>query len=64
MTSIPQIKLIEASVKSSIRKLIKQMDTLNVKDTSLLCPKCDLGSKCPEKEKLTVYCLEGLFCKT
>jgi len=60
---MPQIKLIEASVKMPMRKLIKQMGTLNVKDTSQLCPKCDLGSKCPEKEKLTVYCLEGIFCK-
>jgi len=37
MTSMPQIKLIEASVKRSIRKLIKQMGTLNVKDISQLC---------------------------
>ena len=35
--------------------------TLGVSDISKLCPKCDLGSKCPEKEKLTVYCLEGIF---
>lgn len=37
--------------------------TLNVKDVSKLCPRCDLIKKCPEKEKLTVYCLEGLFTK-
>jgi hypothetical protein len=60
---MPQIKLIEASVKRFIRKLIKQMGTLNVKDVSELCPKCDLVAKCPEREKLSVYCLEGLFCK-
>jgi len=43
--------------------LHEQMGTLNVKDVSELCPKCDLGPKCPEREKLTVYCLEGLFRK-
>ena len=37
--------------------------TLDVRDVSQLCPKCDLGTKCPEKSKLTVYCLEGLFQK-
>ncbi|MCX6778406.1 MAG: HNH endonuclease [Candidatus Micrarchaeota archaeon] len=30
---------------------------------SELCPKCDLGPKCPEKAKLSVYCLEGCFLK-
>jgi hypothetical protein len=39
------------------------MGTLNVKDVSQLCPGCDLGPKCPEKAKLTVYCLEGMFTK-
>jgi hypothetical protein len=38
--------------------------TLNVSDVSLLCPKCDLESKCPEKQKLSVYCLEGICTKT
>jgi len=33
--------------------------TLNVSKVSELCPICDMGNKCPEKEKLTVYCLEG-----
>ena len=28
-----------------------------------LCPACDLGPKCPTKEKLSVYCLEGPFVK-
>lgn len=28
-----------------------------------LCPICDLEKKCPIQEKLTVYCLEGLFQK-
>ena len=41
--------------------LHEQMGTLGIKDVSLLCPKCDLGAKCPKKGALTVYCLEGLF---
>jgi hypothetical protein len=39
------------------------MGILNVKEVSQLCLKFDLGAKCPEKEKLTVYFLEGSFCK-
>ena len=41
----------------------ESMGTLDVSDVSQLCPRCDLGAKCPEKAKLTVYCLEGLFRK-
>lgn len=41
--------------------LHEHIGTLDVKDVSQLCPKCDLGAKCPEKAKLTVYCLEGTF---
>lgn len=44
----------------------EQMDTLNVNTKNIamqLCPKCDLTNKCPEKAKLTVYCLEGLLHK-
>jgi len=37
--------------------------TLDVSDVSTLCPKCDLGSECPEKEKMTVYCLEGVYTR-
>jgi hypothetical protein len=28
-----------------------------------LCPKCDLGGKCPIEGKLLVFCLEGSFVK-
>lgn len=38
--------------------------TLNLSDISTLCPKCDLEPKCPEKQKLTVFCLEGICTKT
>jgi hypothetical protein len=37
--------------------------TLNISDISALCPRCDLENKCPEKQKLTVYCLEGICTK-
>jgi len=46
-----------------LHSLHEQMGTLGVKEISHLCPRCDLGAKCPEKKKLTVYCLEGLFRK-
>ncbi|MFA6049184.1 MAG: HNH endonuclease [Candidatus Micrarchaeia archaeon] len=36
---------------------------LDTNDVSALCPNCDLAPKCPEKEKMTVYCLEGMFKK-
>ncbi|HMF30065.1 MAG TPA: HNH endonuclease [Candidatus Lokiarchaeia archaeon] len=35
--------------------------TLEASDVSSLCPQCDLGFLCPEKAKLSVYCLEGIF---
>ena len=28
-----------------------------------LCPRCDLGKRCPVPGKLSVYCLEGTFTK-
>jgi 5-methylcytosine-specific restriction endonuclease McrA len=36
------------------------IDRANIKR---LCQQCDLGRLCPEKEELTVYCLEGVFNK-
>jgi len=58
-------RIAEGKYLKLLYALHEQMGTLNVKDVATqLCPKCDLGAKCPEKAKLTVYCLEGLFCKT
>ncbi len=37
--------------------------TLKLSNMSKLCPRCDLQSKCPTKQKLTVFCLEGIFSK-
>lgn len=48
-------------------KYLKLLYSLHEKrgtlDRNLLCKECDLGSKCEEKEKLKVYCLEGCFGK-
>lgn len=48
-------------------KYLKLLYSLHEKsgtlDRNLLCEECDLKAKCPEKEKLTVYCLEGCFRK-
>jgi len=56
-------RIAEGKYLKLLYALHKQMGTLDVKDVPQLCPKCDLGPKCPDKGKLTVYCLEGLFCK-
>jgi len=56
-------RIAEGKYLKLLYALHEHMDTLNVKDISELCPRCDLGAKCPEREKLTVYCLEGLFRK-
>lgn len=56
-------RIAEGKYLKLLYSLHKQNGTLNVSDVSKLCPKCDLQSKCPEKEKLRVYCLEGIFTK-
>jgi hypothetical protein len=55
---IPRIA--EGKYLKLLYDLHSRMGTLEGK-VSRLCPKCDLGKRCPVKEKLTVYCLEGLF---
>ena len=54
-------RIAEGKYLKLIYGLHEQMGTLDVRDIASLCPRCDLGKKCPEKAKLTVYCLEGLF---
>lgn len=56
-------RIAEGKYLKLLYSLHEQMGTLNISDVSKLCPECDLESKCPEKEKLTVYCLEGIFKK-
>ncbi len=57
-------RIAEGKYLKLLHSLHQQNGTLNVSDVSALCPRCDLQSKCPEKQKLTVYCLEGIFTKT
>jgi len=45
-------------------ELHRKAGTLRTKDMSILCHRCDLEPLCPERGKLTVYCLEGLFTKS
>jgi len=58
---IPRIA--EGKYLKLLYSLHENTNTLNLEDVSQLCPHCDLGKKCPEKQKLTVYCLEGPFHK-
>jgi len=48
-------------------KYLKLLYALHEKNGTLsrgiMCGECDLEEKCPEKERLTVYCLEGCFKK-
>ena len=59
---IPRIA--EGKYLKLLYSLHERNGTLKLSDVSALCPRCDLESKCPEKQKLTVYCLEGVFTKT
>jgi hypothetical protein len=54
-------RIAEGKYLKLIYSMHEKEGTLNVADVSVLCPRCDMGSKCPEKEKLTVYCLEGIW---
>jgi len=58
---IPRIA--EGKYLKLLYSLHRRNGTLKLSNVSQLCPKCDLQDKCPEKEKLTVYCLEGIFGK-
>lgn len=57
-------RIAEGKYLKLLYSLHEEIDTLNTSDVSKICPKCDMQPKCPEKEKLTVYCLEGIFKKT
>ena len=56
---IPRIA--EGKYLKLLYSLHERNGTLNLSDVSELCPLCDLEDRCPEKEKLTVYCLEGIW---
>jgi hypothetical protein len=56
-------RIAEGKYLKLLYSLHEKMGTLDISDVTKLCPKCDLATKCPEKERLTVYCLEGIFKK-
>jgi len=56
-------RIAEGKYLKLLYSLHTKLGTLNTKDIQQLCPKCDLQKLCPEKAKLTVYCLEGIFTK-
>ena len=56
-------RIAEGKYLKLLYSLHEEMGTLDVHDVSRLCGRCDLYTKCPEKRKLTVYCLEGVFTK-
>ena len=58
---IPRIA--EGKYLKLLYSLHEERGTLGTKDVSCLCGRCDLYEKCPERAKLTVYCLEGLLLK-
>lgn len=58
---IPRIA--EGKYLKLIYDLLEKKGLLDTRDVRQLCPICDLPRKCPVKEKMTVYCLEGTFKK-
>jgi len=58
---IPRIA--EGKYLKLLYALHEKVGTLDLEDVSRLCSRCDLGAKCPQKGRLTVYCLEGPFRK-
>lgn len=58
---IPRIA--EGKYLKLLYSLHEQLGTLEISEVAQLCPDCDMSLKCPEKQKLTVYCLEGIFKK-
>lgn len=57
-------RIAEGKYLKLLHQLHEERGTLNTANISELCPRCDLGKKCPERAKLTVYCLEGCFTNT
>ena len=56
---IPRIA--EGKYLKLLHEMHEKAGTLHVSNLKEICPRCDLGKKCPEKSKLTVFCLEGIF---
>lgn len=58
-------RIAEGKYLKLLYELHKSKGTLKVEKKNIkeLCEICDLMPKCPEKTKLTVLCLEGIFGK-
>ena len=56
-------RIAEGKYLKLLYSMHEENGTLDICDVSELCGCCDLFKKCPEKKKLTVYCLEGIFIK-
>jgi len=56
-------RIAEGKYLKLLYSLHEENGMLEISDVSKLCDRCDLYDKCPEKKKLTVYCLEGVFTK-
>ena len=56
-------RIAEGKYLKLLCSLHEENGMLDTNDVSELCGCCDLFEKCPEKQKLTLYCLEGIFTK-
>lgn len=56
-------RVAEGKYLKLLYSLLENKGLLDMRDIKTLCKSCDLTKKCPEKGKLTVYCLEGIFTK-
>ncbi len=56
-------RIAEGKYLKLLYSLHEENGTLDISNVSKLCDCYDLFAKCPEKKKLTVYCLEGVFTK-
>jgi len=56
-------RLAESKYLNLLFSLHHKRGDLDETRVARLCKSCDMSSLCPEKEVLTVYCLEGCFFK-
>ena len=57
-------KIAEAKYLNLLYRLHQKRGTLDESEVRKMCVRCDMANLCPEKEILSVYCLEGCFTKT
>lgn len=58
-------RIAEGKYLKLLYQLHKEKETLDTEEAQIeeLCKQCDLGELCPQKAKLTVYCLESILHK-